>query len=58
MKSKSYLGAYGCFKCHQVVDGAVPPPDGMTRDDIRLMFLEGHLRSMPILERKGLLVTA
>ena len=54
-KAKDYLGAYGCYKCHQMVDGAVPPPHGMTRDDIKLMFAEGVFRTQIILEKKGLL---
>lgn len=56
MKSNSLLGAYGCSDCHDVVDGRRSPPTGLTRDDVRLMFWEGHARTFCILIAKGLIV--
>ena len=57
-KSADYLGAYGCYRCHQVVDHAVKPPNHYTRDDIKLMFAEAIFRTQRILEEKGLLKCA
>ena len=54
-KAPDYLGAYGCSRCHDVVDHRVPVPHGMTRDDIKLMFAEGVFRTQILLEKKGLL---
>ena len=48
-------GAYGCFACHNCVDGRTRPPEGMTRTDVRLAFWEGHARSLVILKNKGLI---
>lgn len=56
MKCIDLLGAIGCSDCHDVVDGRRPPPSGMTRDDVRLDFWEGHARSVVLLFEKGLLV--
>jgi len=53
-KSPDLLGTYACYPCHQTVDGQRPPPHGMTRDDVRLAFWEGHARSLVILIEKGL----
>ena len=55
LKCAPWIGAYGCSRCHDVVDHRVPVPHGMTRDDIKLMFAEGVFRTQIILERKGLL---
>ena len=56
MKSPDLLGAYGCFACHQCVDGQRPPPMGWTRDDVRLAFWQGHARSILKLIEKGIVV--
>lgn len=56
MKSNDLLGAYACYACHQVVDGHVKPPIGTTRDDARLMFWQGHARSLLKLIEKGIVV--
>lgn len=57
MKSPDILGAYGCFACHAVVDRLVPLPQGMTRDDVKLAFWEGHARSVVRLIEKGIVTT-
>ena len=49
MKSPDMLGAYGCSACHDCYDGRSSVPYGKTKDDIKLMFLEGHARSLRIL---------
>lgn len=56
LKSNDLLGAYGCYPCHQTVDGQRPPPHGWTRDDVRLAFWEGHARSILKLIEKGIVV--
>lgn len=55
MKSASMLGAYGCFHCHDIVDGRRKPPLEWTRDDVRLAFWEGHARSICILIERGII---
>lgn len=54
MKAIDILGAYGCSACHAVYDRLVPLPEGMSRDQVKLYFLEGLMRSLLILVRKGL----
>lgn len=54
MKSHDALGSYACFKCHAVVDRMIPLPEGLTRDQVKLYFLEGHLRSLIKLIDKGI----
>jgi hypothetical protein len=58
MKSPDYLGAYACHACHDCYDRRRNPPEGMTHDDIKLMFAEGVWRSQRLLEEKGLLKAA
>ena len=58
MKSCDPLGAYGCFACHNVVDGRAPIPKGYCREDIQIMFHEGHQRSLQILIAKQLVRVA
>lgn len=54
LKSPDILGAYGCYKCHQVVDSMVKLPGHLTRQDVEICFHEGHQRSLRILIEKGL----
>lgn len=54
MKAHDILGAYGCSSCHDVYDRRAPVPDGMTYVEVKLYFLEGLMRSLLILARKGL----
>lgn len=53
MKSHDLLGAYGCSACHDVVDHRATSP--FSRDEVKLMFYEGHQRSLIILIEKGLI---
>lgn len=55
MKAIDLLGAYACFRCHAVYDRQLPLPDGMTRQDVKLAWWEGHARSLVILKQKGLI---
>ena len=53
MKSPDLLGAYGCSACHDVYDGR-DMRYGYMREEVDLMFWEGHARSLRILIEKGL----
>lgn len=54
-KSPDILGAYGCFACHAVYDRRVPVA-GLTRQEVELLFWEGHARSVVRLIERGLIV--
>lgn len=54
MKAHDILGAYGCNSCHDVYDRRSPVPYGLTYLEVKLFFLEGLMRSLVILIRKGL----
>lgn len=56
MKAPDILGAIGCSACHDIYDRRRLLPDGLTRDDIALMFWTGHARSILILIEKGIIV--
>lgn len=58
MKSHDVLGAYACGACHNCYDRRSPIPKGYSREEIELMFLEGHLRSLQILLEKDLVRAA
>lgn len=45
MKPDDDLGAYGCNSCHGIADGRLKPPDGYTKQDVKVAFLEGVLRT-------------
>ena len=51
---KSRHVAYCCSSCHAVLDGAVK--SGFTKDELKLMHLEGVLETNNKLADKGLLV--
>ena len=53
-KAIDLCGAYGCFGCHNVVDGRAPLPAGASRTSVMLDFHAGHMRSLVILKQKGL----
>src|SRR5687768_11668022 len=54
MKANDILGSYGCSSCHDVYDRRAPVPEGMTYMEVKLYFLEGLMRSLLILIKKGL----
>jgi len=54
LKSPDALGTYACYPCHMVIDGHLPAPQGMTRQDVLMAFHEGHQRSFIKLLDKGL----
>ena len=45
LKASDQLGAWCCAHCHGIVDGPIPRPDGYTRNDVRLAFAEGVMRT-------------
>ena len=51
LKSSDVLIAFGCFACHQVVDGQVTSE--YSHDERRLMLLEGMVRTQAILIGEG-----
>jgi len=55
LKSDDLCGAYACTACDAVYDGQLKAPPGMTREQIENDWLTGHIRSMRILLRKGLI---
>lgn len=55
IKSVDEAGAYCCTRCDAVYDGQAPRPPGMSKADIDLMWLQGHIRSLVKLKRKGLI---
>lgn len=54
LKALDLCGCYTCSGCHDVIDGRAPPPAGMTRAEVVLGWMFGHLRSLVTLARKGL----
>lgn len=54
IKSLDLCGVFACAACHDVLDGRAPPPAGLTRDEVVLAFLFGHMRSLVALARKGI----
>ena len=51
-KSPDIMGAYACAACHATVDGSVRSIE-YTRDQLRLMFAEGVMRTMVDLIENG-----
>ena len=52
---KTNLGAYCDHFCHDVVDGRIPMPSGMEKDDVDLAFYAGVLETTQLLLEEGLL---
>ena len=55
MKALDVCGAYACAACHDVVDGRRGLPPGASLTSVRLDWHMGHMRSLVLLARKGLL---
>jgi len=53
LKSNNAHSAYGCYECHQIVDGA---KSKYSQDEIKLMFYDGMVRTQLILIEKGLII--
>ena len=55
LKAPDFLGAYACSSCHDVYDGRVSRPHGMSKAEVDLDFANGHYRSVVLLIEKELL---
>ncbi|CAM2295379.1 DUF1364 domain-containing protein [Ralstonia mannitolilytica] len=53
-KSDDLCGAYACTACDAVYDGQRPLPPGVTREEVEMDWLLGHIRSLVVLKKKGL----
>ena len=54
MKSNDIHGAFCCSSCHDILDGRKPVRE-YTQDDLKLMHLEGVIRTQLIWISEGLL---
>ena len=58
MKSHDLLGAYACSACHDAYDRRGQRIGGLfSREQIELMFWQGHARSLVRLVEKGIVAT-
>jgi hypothetical protein len=55
LKALDLAGAIACAACHDVLDMRAKAPAGYSRQQIELDFLHGHMRSLVVLARKGIL---
>ena len=53
MKHNDIHAAYGCSCCHDVIDGR--RKTGFSKDEIKLMFYDGIIRTQLLLIDKGLI---
>lgn len=53
-KSDDLCGAYCCTACDAVYDGQRRRPPGMTKAEVDIAWLQGHIRSLVRLKEKGL----
>jgi putative bacteriophage protein len=53
IKPPDFMGAYACSSCHDAVDGRMKTD--LSEEELRLAHAEGVMRTLVILEKKGLL---
>lgn len=53
LKPPDFLAAWCCDHCHAVVDGRIKPPNGLTRESVRLALAEGVMRTLYEVDRMG-----
>lgn len=53
LKANDIHSVYACYECHLVIDGA---KSEFTREEIKLMFYDGMVRTQLILIEKGLII--
>jgi len=53
IKNPDYQGAYGCWKCHAVVDGRLS--SSWTDNQILVWFYQGVFRTQEIIRKEGLI---
>lgn len=51
---KTKIGAYACSNCHDMIDGRVKRPEGLTLQDVKTAHLEGVVETLLRLDEKGL----
>lgn len=51
---KTKFGAYCCSACHDVLDGRVPRPKGLSQEFVKLAHYEGVIETLMKLKEKGL----
>jgi hypothetical protein len=54
IKSTDLAGAFACTACDAVYDGQRQRPRGMTKEDVELDWMRGHIRSLVKLVEEGL----
>jgi len=54
IKSADACSAYACTSCDAVYDGQAPR-EGFSKQEADLWWMHGHMRTLVILEKKGLL---
>ncbi|AMP05826.1 hypothetical protein CPter91_3502 [Collimonas pratensis] len=55
IKAPDEKGAYGCCRCHDVLDGRAKRPVGMSYEVMINLFYNGVARTNAILRRLGLM---
>ena len=55
IKSIDLTGAYCCTACDAVIDRQAMPPEGMTYEECLIAWMDGHMRTLVILEGKRLI---
>ena len=50
LKPPDSMAAYACFRCHAIVDGRLPRPEGYSFDAVRLAHAEGVMRTQQLKE--------
>ena len=53
IKPPDFMGAYACSICHDAVDGRIKTD--LSDEELRLAHAEGVMRTLVLLQRKGLL---
>lgn len=51
---KTEFGAYACSACHDMIDGRVNRPAGMSQDEARLAHFQGVIETLALMAEKGL----
>lgn len=51
---KTKFFAHACSACHDVVDGRVPRPKGLSQEFVKLAHFEGVIETLSKLEEKGM----
>jgi len=55
IKAHDIHGAWCCLACHDLYDSRNQRPNFVTRDEIKLGFLEGVIRTQEILIKEGVI---